>query len=99
MLVLQMVLISVPNQKIGCMMSSVQVCVKLTATVLTTFYTFVKTFVFLEQTINEGSLLYATLFNCCFQNLQLRLNTAYLFYISYFVIHIYIYMQTIQSIK
>jgi len=55
-------------------MSDVQECVKLTVTILTTFRLSVKTFVFLEQLINEGSLLQATLFNCWFQNLQLCLK-------------------------
>ena len=57
MLILQIVLISVPSRKIGCRVSDVKVCVKLTVTILTTFTLSVKNFVFLEQTINEGSLL------------------------------------------
>ena len=74
MSVLQMVLISVPSRNIGSMMSGVQECVNLTATILTTFQTFCQDFGFLEQTINEISFLYATLFKCCFQTLQLCLK-------------------------
>lgn len=90
MLVLHMVLISVSSRKIGCRMSDVQVCVKLTATILTTFQHFLSRLLF-SWSKRKMRYPFYTIYcsTAVFQNLQLCLNTAYLFYISYFVKYIY----------